>query len=311
MSVDLPWKAERLSNAAIEVKIQADKHGGWEQYFLLSADRHTDNAKSDRALQIKHMKQAQERNAGIIDVGDLFCAMQGRNDKRANLSDMRPEYLGLGTAKKPKPYFDAIKSDLVDFYSPYAHNFIAFGKGNHETAILRHHEIDLTTEFVERLNLTNNSNVHSTGYGYWVVFKVLNSNIDDKDRKSRKQAATLGSIKLNAFHGHGGGGPVTKGVIQAQRMATYLPNADIVLTGHVHESTSVEYPRAILTDRGNILHHTQLHLRTPTYKEEYRDGTEGYHVEKGRPPKPLGAWWIRLYYDNATKKIDYDYTRAK
>ena len=49
----------------------------WEQWVLLTSDRHWDNPKSDHALQIKHLIQAVERNAIIIDAGDLYCAMQG------------------------------------------------------------------------------------------------------------------------------------------------------------------------------------------------------------------------------------------
>ena len=63
------------------VTMQADA-SDWEQWFLLTGDRHIDNGESDHALQIRHLKQAQERGAGIIDVGDVMDLMQGRNDPR-------------------------------------------------------------------------------------------------------------------------------------------------------------------------------------------------------------------------------------
>lgn len=37
-------------------------------------------------------------------------------------------------------------------------------------------------------------------------------------------------------------------------------------------------------------------IRTSTYKNDYRDGSSGWHVETGKPPKPIGAVWLRLYY---------------
>jgi hypothetical protein len=37
-----------------------------------------------------------------------------------------------------------------------------------------------------------------------------------------------------------------------------------------------------------------LHLKVPSYKEEYVDGYGGWHIERGGPPKPTGAVWLRL-----------------
>jgi hypothetical protein len=46
---------------------------GEEFWYLLTADRHWDNPDSDWDLQIKHLKEARERDAMVIDVGDFFC----------------------------------------------------------------------------------------------------------------------------------------------------------------------------------------------------------------------------------------------
>jgi hypothetical protein len=35
-------------------------------------------------------------------------------------------------------------------------------------------------------------------------------------------------------------------------------------------------------------------VRTPGYKEEYQDGYGGFHVERGAPPKPVGAAWLSI-----------------
>ena len=61
---------------------------GWEQWFLLTSDRHWDNPKSNWELQKAHLDEALERAAGVIDVGDFFCAMQGRWDPRASKEDI-------------------------------------------------------------------------------------------------------------------------------------------------------------------------------------------------------------------------------
>src|SRR5688572_11399081 len=87
----LPWtiteKARNIHHISIELAGVRD-----ERWFLLQSDVHWDNPHCDRKLFYKHLKQAQERDAAILDNGDFFCAMQGKWDKRANKSDLRPEH---------------------------------------------------------------------------------------------------------------------------------------------------------------------------------------------------------------------------
>ncbi len=63
-----------------------------EWWFLLSGDRHHDNPHADHELEKLHLDQAVERRAGIIDVGDLHCAMEGKFDPRRNKSGIREEH---------------------------------------------------------------------------------------------------------------------------------------------------------------------------------------------------------------------------
>ena len=66
----LPFKVSELGDVH-EIKIEAKPRKDWEQWILLTSDRHWDNPKSDRRLQTKHLQLAKERNALIIDNGDL------------------------------------------------------------------------------------------------------------------------------------------------------------------------------------------------------------------------------------------------
>jgi len=45
---------------------------------LLRSDVHHDNPKCNQDLERKHLDEAIEYDAPIIDNGDLFCAMQGK-----------------------------------------------------------------------------------------------------------------------------------------------------------------------------------------------------------------------------------------
>ena len=101
----------------------------------------TENA-SDHHLERRHLDMALERGAGILDFGDLFCAMQGKWDKRADVEQLRPE---LVSAK----YLDRLVDYNADFYRRYAANWILLARGNHETSIERHHQTDLTERLHE------------------------------------------------------------------------------------------------------------------------------------------------------------------
>ena len=75
---------------------------------------------------------------------------------------------------------------------------------------------------------------------------------------------------------------------------------------------TLDIPRVRLSDSGQIFHDEQLHIKIPGYKEEYQDGFEGWHIERGAPPKPLGAAWLRFYFNNSTRgKVLSEITRAK
>jgi predicted phosphodiesterase len=57
------------------------------------------------------------------------------------------------------------------------------------------------------------------------------------------------SYKIHYFHGSGGGGPVTRGVIQNQRKMADIEGADCIWMGHVHELYAMYQTKATLDGR--------------------------------------------------------------
>jgi hypothetical protein len=281
-------KVEKNGNVTT-VKFEGKKRG-FEKWFLLTSDRHHDNAHCKQDLELKHLKQCKERDAHIIDIGDLFCAMQGKWDRRADTSQLRPEYVQGN-------YLDSLVNEAVKFYGPYADRFLQISPGNHETSICKRHETNLSERFVERMKLISEKPIFLGGYSGWIQFKFSYGRHD--------------AINMHYHHGYGGGGPVTLGVIQHNRSAVYLPDAHIVYTGHTHDEWMLSRARVRLTNCGNLYHDEQIHLRTPGYKDEYIGGEGGWHIETGKPPKPQGAAWLRFYIDSTGKKVTYEITKAK
>jgi len=274
----MSFSVEQKSRNVHQVVMQGDS-ASWEQWFLLTGDRHVDSADSDHAMQVKHLRQAQERDAGVIDVGDVLDAMQGRSDPRRMKGVGRPDSAIVAN------YLDRIVVDAAEMLAPYARRFVVIGRGNHEQSILRHCETDLTERLCERISLLSGTKVHSGGYGGWVRFVV--------------RWSTKGGLCLNLkyFHGSGGGGLMSFDTLRVRRQSSFVSGADVVVCGHVHERWALEITQeepAAMKGCYELRHRSQWHVRVGTYKDEYREGLGGWHIERGGPPKPLGAYWMRV-----------------
>ena len=158
---------EKVYRNVINVRID-DVSEGWEKWFLLSSDRHHDSRYCDHGLVKEHLDAVVEKDAHVLDFGDFFDAMQGRYDPRKSYNDMDTKYLdsmqenGLG-------YLDAIVKDAKEFYNPYADRFILIAKGNHETSIARHNDVDLINRLVYGLNSANGTKIQVGMYGGWAL----------------------------------------------------------------------------------------------------------------------------------------------
>lgn len=267
--------------------IEINCHDG--DKFLLLSDLHFDHPKCRRDILENHLNKAINEGAKILINGDFFCLMQGKYDKRANKSDIRPEHNGHN-------YFDLVVSEAVEWWAKYADHLIFVGYGNHETSVVKRHEIDLTERFCTLLNYKTGSNVLNGGYAGWVVFNVVYNN--------KKTSNKL--FKMKYHHGHGGGGVVTKGVIQHQRMGAQVDGADVLWMGHVHELYHHLNIKEMITSRPPyfIEQRAQHDIRTSTYKDEFTDGAFGWHIERGAYGKPIGGYLMTLNLVRNTDKND-------
>lgn len=270
------WAVEQLQPTVHKIRFDGIATG-WKQAVLLSADQHIDNPLSDRALFTKHLQRAKELNAPVVFNGDLFDAMQGPNDPRGAKSATAVEF-------NRDDYFDALVDNAEQLLAPYAGQIAVLGQGNHETSVVKHHGTSLVKRLAHRLKKHTGQESPFVGqYAGWVIFQfTVHSTVSQ-------------TVRLKFHHG-GVGGEVTKGVIGASRRAVYLPDANIVCTGHLHEGWYFPISRERIGQRGIPYIDTQHHIQLPTYKEEYLAGA-GYHVQNARPPKPIGAVWLEFYLD--------------
>lgn len=242
--------------------------------IAMLSDIHWDNPKCDWNQLKKDLDYCKAKDIAVMINGDMFCLMQGKGDRRANKSDIRPEH---NNAK----YLDSIVETAVEWWSPYAHILTVIGYGNHETAIIKWQETDILQRFVDLLNYKNGSNVYTGGYGGWLIVRQhISDNINT-------------SFKIKYFHGSGGGGVVTKGALNLTRALEMYEDFDVFTMGHIHENAARNDVRDTISYNSKLGYrqeHKQIHLMlTGTYKEEYGDGSKGWHVERGAPVKPTGG----------------------
>jgi hypothetical protein len=166
-----------------------------------------------------------------------------------------------------------VAKTAVDFYKPYKDNIALITSGNHEQSILYHHDYDILE------TLTDELGVKYGAYQGFVKFVF-----DIPGYKAR-------TFDLCWHHGYGGGGEVTRGLIDNSRTrGQYL--ADVYYSGHIHRKNCDENVITRNSARGEILEERQWFIRGSCYKRE----ESYYHIGSGRAARPLGGWWLNVSF---------------
>jgi hypothetical protein len=242
----------------------------WERWVLLRSDAHHDNAHCRRDIEKEHLDEAKKKKALICDFGDLFCVMQGKYDPRKDARQLTDDQASR------EDYLNSVMEEANKFYGPYKENFLMLSPGNHETNITKRCGVDLTKLLAKELDAS------AMTYSGWIKFMFSRGNY----RTSKT---------LWYHHGHGGGGMMSFGTLNTRRQASYLPDADIMVNGHTHDSYYLEMARERLNHHNIITRDVVKAIRCPGYKDE-TTCKEGWATERGHPPKPLGAWWLKFKY---------------
>lgn len=265
------------NNGVISVYLNGVTHG-WQQVVYLFSDVHFDSVYSARDKYFGHLEAAKKENALIIDGGDLFDAMQGRFDPRRSMDELRPEY-------RREDYYDFVVQDVAKNLLPFSKNLLVLGSGNHELAVRKNANTDLTERLVAELR-RERSPVVRMGFKGWVRFMLM------------RGERSGGSIVLRYSHSGGGASaPVTRGVIETNRQAVYLPDADVVWNGHNHHGWIVPIARERLSNKGVVYQDIAWFVRTPGYKAEYIFNDVGFSAQKATGPTPVGCVRVVLSYD--------------
>jgi hypothetical protein len=198
--------------------------------------------------------------------GDVFDFILPSDLKRFDLDALDRELLQGGL----KP-IDAAIEMAYEFLKPYAHLIEFIGIGNHEAHVSKRHHIDVMSILLYRLNQLPNVEIKAGGWcGYWNV--------------TLKRQTRLTNFLMYRHHGAGGAAPVTKGIIDFQRMLAWQGDIDALWIGHKHNkfvdlATKMEYR----TKRNEARTKQVTCIMTGSYLSTY--GTEA-----GTNPSYAQAW---------------------
>ena len=235
--------------------------------MLILSDVHFDSTECDRKLLTTHLDQAKEIGAPVIIIGDWFDSMRSTGDRRMTH--------GAREGLDRLDYLDALVDESAAYLEAYKDNIALLTQGNHESAMMKHHNTNLTARLATRIG---------SEYGPYRGWLCL--------RYTRTTRASQ-MVRIYYDHGSGGSAPVTRGVIKTNRRAVMLPDADVVISGHIHERWVVEVPRIKLLRNYKTDQRSQLHASSGTYKKE--DLSEGWAAEKGFGPAALGGLWLDVW----------------
>ena len=258
---------------------------GFEAWVLVRGDAHFDSEFADHQLEISHLEQAKERDAAVIDLGDLWSAMQGVHDPRRRSDEGLDEY-------EQVDYFDHLVAGAERRYHPYAENWAVQLMGNHEAKVLTHEQTNLVRRFVARMR-KHGSQAVACDTEQWLRFWFSEGESGGEKRRSQ-------SIDAYAVHGVGGAAQVTKGTIQMERRQAWV-NADMILSGHVHTPLHVPAVRVGLNQYGNIERQRVDHIQVSGY-ETGREGRSSYLKKKGIRDQLAIAYWIHFYIPRGRRR---------
>ena len=268
-----PWTIEKTDVNA--VRFRSPISATQRKRILLLADVHWDSAHCRLDLLKEVLDDAASDNTPVFIFGDLFDAMQGKWDPRSSQDTLRPEHRGGN-------YLDLLVDTAIEWFEPYKEILAMVTYGNHETSIMKKHEVDLIQRFVGGMRREGGKVISGP---YWGFILLAYANVTNSSNELRADIVK----RLSWHHGYGGGGEVTRGLIDSSRTRG-MYDADIYVSGHIHRRNYDENVMTRVTSKGLVKTSQQLFLRCSCWKEE----TSGYHIEKGRAARPIGGWWLHL-----------------
>ena len=210
------------------------------------SDGHIDNPNFDEPTFLADAHYCLEDQRYMLFGGDLFDAIIRTDQKRAvnSLLEKGDNQLNM---KLDKAY---------ELLKPFQSQILFFGRGNHEESILKYNGVDMLEMLAKILNAGQKHKIVVGNYANFIRFNF-------KDARGKSVA----HYDIYQHHGMGGSAPVTKGMIDFNRIAKGV-NADLIWIGHKHQAIiDASDPIMYVNQNGEIIIKNRQCIMTPSYQK--------------------------------------------
>lgn len=214
--------------------------------LALFSDIHGDSPEFDSLSFVEHATYCLKDQRYMLFGGDMFDAIIRTDHKRAvnSLLEKGDNQLNIKLDK------------LYELLKPYQNQILFFGRGNHEESVLKYNGIDLLELLAKMLNAGREHKIIVGNYANFLRF-------DFKDARGKSVA----HYDIYQHHGMGASAPVTKGMIDFNRIAKGV-TADLIWCGHKHQAIiDASDPIMYVSSNGSVVLKNRQCIMTPSYQK--------------------------------------------
>lgn len=212
------------------------------------SDLHLDSPNHDRKMLLADLEYGASLGARMWLGGDIFTVIMPL-DRRSSGQHRRARMDAL---------LDQILDEGVEVLGPYVDHIDLVCLGNHEVTALKYYYTDLVNKLRLQLQQKRSKSLPPIRHGGYTGFVILRF----RDRNDHMETDTV-----YYHHGKGGSAPVTRGMIDVNRVIAGN-RADVYWLQHKHVSTS-DVPRVRAVDqKGNIEWRPLIAFHTAGYEGE-------------------------------------------
>lgn len=214
--------------------------------FALFSDIHGDSPEFDKLSFVEHATYCLKDQRYMLFGGDMFDAIIRTDHKRAvnSLLEKGDNQLNIKLDK------------LYELLKPYQKQILFMGRGNHEESVLKYNGIDLLELLAKMLNAGSEHKIMVGNYANFIRFNF---------RDSRGKSAA--HYDIFQHHGMGASAPVTKGMIDFNRVAKGV-TADLIWIGHKHQAViDASDPIMYVAPNGSVVLKNRQCIMTPSYQK--------------------------------------------
>lgn len=213
-----------------------------------SPDLNTDALKRD-------LQACKDKGSKVIINGDTLDLILMQDTKRAMPSHIKHE----------DGQINKYVEEALELLMPYVSQLCIIGTGNHEQVITKRHGVDVLAWLIERLNREKkNGKVQQGHYQNFVRISFAHPSYKYKN---------VANYDIFMHHLGGGNSPVTKGLIDFNRILT-SNMADLYIGGHKHNNIETTYPITYITPSGTLETKDRKAIMTPSYTNPVNNGKD-------------------------------------